>query len=352
MQKTPILLFVGGFLGAGKTTLISRAAEILERRGMRVAVITNDQDSGSVDARFVAAQGLQSREIAGGCFCCRFSDLLDAADRFRDYAPHVIFAEPVGSCIDLSATILQPLKADYREAYRLAPLTVLIDPLLAEQAYCGGLEAEREYLLRQQVSEADLVCATKRDVYPDSSHSPVPIDFHLSGRTGEGVEDWLDEVLGMRRVAGARLLEVEYGRYAEAEAALGWLNLHADVELDEPLSPGAFAGPLFDELDRDFTERRIAIAHLKMFDRTTTGYIKATICTNGDEPRPEGDLTAEPARQHEFAINVRALGEPEDLREIVHRVLAGVKGSIAIRHLGAFRPPPPKPEQRFDYVVS
>ena len=319
---------------------------------MRVAVITNDQDSGSVDSRFVEAQGMRAREIAGGCFCCRFSDLLDAADRLRAYEPDVIFAEPVGSCIDLSATILQPFKADHRDGYRLAPLTVLLDPMLAERAYGGGLDAEREYLFRQQVAEADLLCVTKRDVYPDAGDIPVPVDFHLSGKTGEGVEEWLDEVLGMRRVAGAQLLEVEYGRYAEAEAALGWLNLHADVELNEALSPAAFAGPLFDELERIFTERNIRVAHLKMFDRTPTGYLKVSICANGDEPRPEGDLMAEPARQHELAINVRALAEPEDLRSVVNRVMAEVEGSVTMRHLGAFRPSPPKPERRFGHVVS
>src|SRR5579875_2465759 len=114
MAKIPILVFVGGFLGAGKTTLIARAATILEGRGLRVAVITNDQDDGSVDAQFTAARGMQAQESAGGCVCCRFSDLLDAADRFKAYDPDVIFAEPVGSCIDLSATILQPLKAEHR----------------------------------------------------------------------------------------------------------------------------------------------------------------------------------------------------------------------------------------------
>lgn len=351
-MTAPVLAFVGGFLGAGKTTLISRATGILEQRGMRVAVITNDQDRGSVDSKYAAARGMQAAEIGGGCFCCRFSDLLDAADRLRAYEPDVIFAEPVGSCIDLSATILQPLKAGYWEEYRLAPLTVLVDPLLAARAYRDGLDPEREYLFRQQVLEADLLCVSKRDLYPEIGGLPVPVDLRLSARTGEGVEEWLDEVLGMRRVAGARLLDVEYGRYAEAEAALGWLNVHADVALDEPLSPAAFAGPLLEELDRLLTEKSIAVAHLKVFDRTEAGYVKATICANGEEPKPEGDLTAEAARHHELAINVRALGEPADLQRIVKQAVDGVRGVVTIRHLGAFRPPPPKSEQRFDRVVS
>jgi hypothetical protein len=352
MAKTPVLVFVGGFLGAGKTTLIARAAAILDARGMRVAVITNDQDNGSVDAQFTAARGMQAQEIAGGCFCCRFSDLLDAADRFREYDPDVIFAEPVGSCIDLSATILQPLKAKHREAYRLAPLTVLVDPMMARQAYAGELDADREYLFRHQIAEADLLCVTKRDRYTDAPALPVPVDFWLSAESGEGVDAWLEDVLGERRVAGAKLLEVEYGRYAEAEAALGWLNLHADVELQEAASPASFVGPLFDELHRMFTDAGAAIAHLKVFDRTATGYLKATICANGDEPRPEGDLMADPTQKHELAINVRAVADPVELQGMIERALDDVKGSVTIRHLRAFRPPPPKPEQRFDRVIA
>jgi G3E family GTPase len=38
----PWVVIVGGFLGAGKTTLILAAAEELERRGIRSAIILND----------------------------------------------------------------------------------------------------------------------------------------------------------------------------------------------------------------------------------------------------------------------------------------------------------------------
>ena len=67
-RETPVpkLILVSGFLGAGKTTLIVRAAEILLRRGVRVAVITNDQDAGLVDTRFTQAKSIPTEEVAGG----------------------------------------------------------------------------------------------------------------------------------------------------------------------------------------------------------------------------------------------------------------------------------------------
>ena len=124
-MTNPWLMPVGGFLGAGKTTLILAAARILSARGLKCAAIMNDQAGDLVDSAFTESQGLSTGEVTGGCFCCRFSDLIEAADQLRALSPDVIFMEPVGSCTDLSATILQPLKRDFAGYYRLAPLTVV-----------------------------------------------------------------------------------------------------------------------------------------------------------------------------------------------------------------------------------
>ena len=49
-MNAPILVLVGGMLGAGKTGLILEAARRLQGRGRRVGVITNDQGQNVVDA--------------------------------------------------------------------------------------------------------------------------------------------------------------------------------------------------------------------------------------------------------------------------------------------------------------
>lgn len=350
-HNIPALVLVSGFLGSGKTTLIVRAAAILRNRGLRVAAIMNDQDSGLVDTKFAEMEQMNAREVAGGCFCCRFSDLLDAADQLSAYRPNVIFAEPVGSCIDLSATILQPIKAFHRDTFRLAPLSVLVDPALANKVYGAEADPNVGYLFRNQLAEADLVCLTKSDLYSGTPVLPVPVDFTLSAKTGDGVENWLNEVLASTRIVGAHLLEVDYGLYADAEAALGWLNLHADVELFQPLSPAELAGPLLDKLDQSLTGAHITIAHLKVFDQTAAGYIKASICANGCEPVADGDLLCEPANRHELVINLRAIADPDELQNIVNHALGAIAGSVHVRYSGAFRPAPPEPEHRLSSVV-
>src|SRR6478672_13508341 len=106
---------------------------MLRQQGLRPAAILNDQGGELVDTAFARARDLAVSEVTGGCFCCHFSDFLDAASELSRYAPDVIFAEPVGSCTDLSATILQPLKSGFLDRYRLAPLTVLVDPSRAAE---------------------------------------------------------------------------------------------------------------------------------------------------------------------------------------------------------------------------
>jgi len=65
LRDRPTLVLVGGFLGAGKTTLLLRAARLLHDRGMRAAIITNDQGGALVDTRMAAAAGFDAGEIAG-----------------------------------------------------------------------------------------------------------------------------------------------------------------------------------------------------------------------------------------------------------------------------------------------
>ena len=74
-EQRPLIVLVGGFLGAGKTSLILAAARILEARGLRCAVILNDQGKELVDTSLAAAQRILAREVTGGCFCCRFGAL-------------------------------------------------------------------------------------------------------------------------------------------------------------------------------------------------------------------------------------------------------------------------------------
>src|SRR3954452_13568358 len=115
-------VMIGGFLGAGKTTTLTRLARHYLARGQRVGLVTNDQAQDLVDTNSLRAQGFPVAEVAGACFCCRFDDLVAKVESLRDSErPDVILAEPVGSCTDLVATVVQPLKDLCGERFLVAP---------------------------------------------------------------------------------------------------------------------------------------------------------------------------------------------------------------------------------------
>ena len=152
-------IMIGGFLGAGKTTAMLRLAEHCHAQGRRVGLITNDQSSGLVDTALVDSHGFPVEEITGGCFCCRFNSLIDAAERLTEAAkPDVFLAEPVGSCTDLRASVQYPLRRLYGDDYRIAPLSVLVDPIRAPRIL-GSSPARRS---RRKCSTSTTSSSKKR----------------------------------------------------------------------------------------------------------------------------------------------------------------------------------------------
>ncbi|HEX3685270.1 MAG TPA: GTP-binding protein [Bryobacteraceae bacterium] len=351
MSDKPTLVLLGGFLGAGKTTLILTAARLLSARGIRAAAILNDQGGDLVDTELVRRNGFAADQVTGGCFCCRFSDLIDAAERLKDFYPDVLLAEAVGSCTDISATTLQPLRLYYRRNFGLAPYTVLVDPMRAEECLSRP-DSDVAFLFQKQLAEADLVAFTRTDLY---SRFPVIPDCpirYLSPLTGEGVVAWLDEVLAIQIPAAGKVLEIDYEQYARAEAALAWLNCKARVTFESAQTPAAVVGPLLERLDEVFSARDIRLAHLKLMSDCAAGYVKASMIRNGATPLVEGVFDASAERQHELLLNVRAIAEPSALQRAVEQELYALAGAATIVSMQCFRPSPPQPQHRLGLMMS
>jgi hypothetical protein len=307
----PTIAVIGGFLGAGKTTLILAAARILQQRGVRAAVILNDQAGDLVDTRLVEAQSVPADQVTGGCFCCRFPDLIEALARVEAHAPEVIFAEAVGSCTDIAATTLRPLLRNYPDRYRIAPLTVVLHE--------RPTDADLQFLYDHQAAEADVVV-----------------------RRGDDAATWLGEILGGARVPAARRLQIDYARYAAAEAALAWFNARVTARARRAISPAMLVGPLLDALSASVPR----IVHLKLFTQCDSGYLKAALTANGEEPEIEGALDASPSMSHEIVLNIRALSGPEELNAIVEREFAALPARLTWHDVQCFRPGAPVPYLR------
>lgn len=365
MNVTPARYFmIGGFLGAGKTTAVAALAQRLVRDGLRVGLITNDQGSELVDTAMLRARGFATEEIPGGCFCCRFNSLVDAAGRLTEATrPDAFVAEPVGSCTDLVATVTYPLRRMYGDRFRIAPLSVLVDPVRAEQVF--GLAPARKfsdkvlYIWRKQAEEADLLVITKTDLLDEarlnrlrerlSQEFPGKEILAVSVRTGAGVDAWFNQVLHGEQTTRP-VMSVDYDLYAEGEALLGWLN--ATVRLEgSPFD----ANGLIRSLAEDLRQRLggAEIAHLKMTFSPDEGLgdIAAVSLVRSDYV-PELGLTLDgPAESGQLILNLRAEADPVDLRAAVEAAVAalpqGWSGLNArLEHAEQFRPGRPTPTHR------
>jgi G3E family GTPase len=231
-------VMVGGFLGAGKTTTLGRLARFYMDRGQKVGLVTNDQAEDLVDTQSLRSQGFPVEEVAGACFCCRFNDLLGKVDQLKSAGrPDVILAEPVGSCTDLVATVVQPLKDLYGERFSVAPYPVLFKPShglkILRNEPRAGFSPKAAYIFRKQLEEADAILINRIDELAPGqleeleglvkAQYPGVLVLRVSAKTGAGFEG-VTQLLDQQGNFGKRILDIDYDVYAEGEAELGWLN--------------------------------------------------------------------------------------------------------------------------------
>lgn len=359
-------IMIGGFLGAGKTTAILKLAEYLTAKGRRVGLITNDQSVGLVDTAMLASHGFPVEEITGGCFCCRFNSLVDAADKLAETSrPEVFIAEPVGSCTDLKATVSYPLRRMYGDDYSIAPLSVLVDPVRALRVL--GVEQGKAfsdkvlYVYDRQLEEAEIIVVNKTDLLtPDRlgrlrdalrQRYPQAEIMEVSARTGHGLDEWFARVADAEQQGGASM-NVDYEVYAEGEALLGWLNATVRFASDADLDGNAVVTHLARALARRLAAAEAEVAHLKMTLSPERGNDIAVInLTASDNPAELSHRLQGPLETGELIVNLRAEADPELLKQMVTESLAEVAAAFArlrleVEHLEHFRPGKPEPTHR------
>ena len=366
-------IMIGGFLGAGKTTAVARLARHLVDRGERVGLICNDQSSGLVDTTLLRSYGFDVAEIAGGCFCCRFDSLVEAAEKLTaSNAPDVFVAEPVGSCTDLVATVSYPLRRIYGDRFMIAPLSVLVDPIRCARIL--GLSKGRSfsskvaYVYRKQLEEANIIVVNKCDSIDDSLRTSLVDALRVenprsevvccSAREGTGLDDWFAR-LDVESADDVPTMSVDYDLYAEGEALLGWLNCTVGLAGSESFD----ANELLVKLTVRIRERLIAegceIAHLKAtldaLDRS--GSLSAISLVHGDGEPDLRESLADRIRSGRLIINLRAEGDPDTLRRLTEEALdhcaSTTNGlSITMEHMEHFRPSRPTPTHRVSVTAQ
>ncbi len=154
------LTVIGGYLGAGKTTLINRL--LGSDHGLRVLVLVNDFGAINIDAKLLVSASDDTIELANGCVCCTLgADLFVAIGQALDRRPRPDHLIVEASGIADPAKIAQVAKAEPELAY--APIVTVVDglhgPTLIDDPQIGPQ-------IKGQIACADWLAVSKTDAIP------------------------------------------------------------------------------------------------------------------------------------------------------------------------------------------
>jgi G3E family GTPase len=156
---------IGGYLGAGKTTLVNHL--LRESRGRRLAVLVNDFGALPIDADLIEGREGDTLAIAGGCVCCSFgSDLVAALRQIagRDPAPDHLLIEASGVALPAAVAAAATLVPGFANDGIV---------VLADAETVRGRAADR-YLgdtIERQLRDAGLILLTKPDLVDTSERA-------------------------------------------------------------------------------------------------------------------------------------------------------------------------------------
>jgi G3E family GTPase len=123
-MPTPLLL-ISGFLGAGKTTFLSKLLPCLGQAGLRPHLVINDYGQAEIDAAALAQLAATVRAINGSCVCC------ESQDAFLDLLAAETLSPSSVMLIETNGTtdpyeIIEALGLDARAARYASPLHVCV----------------------------------------------------------------------------------------------------------------------------------------------------------------------------------------------------------------------------------
>lgn len=352
------LILTAGFLGAGKTTAIVNAVAYLQDQGIRAAAICNDQGGLLVDTAYLRAQGIRTEEVSGGCFCCRFNQLetllksLDAAN-WQGF----VFAESVGSCTDLVATVIRPLQNLHPEIK--VSLSVFADAGLLYsrlQSRNLGFNNHVQYLYEKQLEEADILVVSKIDLIDTAKleqlkrllkhRYPSTQIIYQNSFSRDDIAAWLQATGSIKNTVRSTL-DIDYDEYAAGEAAMAWLDSSLEIVSSDARKACLL---LTEKFLQEIDNKEWSIGHVKFIFNINEQIFKLSATASGRDTFPLGEGWAD--NKICVLINARVCCHPDEIRHALEASIRAMDLSketdISIRSMSSFKPGYPIPSFRIE----
>lgn len=357
------LYLLSGFLGSGKTTAIHQACLQLMKKGLQVGVITNDQGAQLVDSAFIKSFQIPGREVVNGCFCCNYTQLETGIQSLKkENNPDIIFAESVGSCTDIIATVIKPLQQFHPELEIV--LSVFADAailLKTTESIPFCFDDDVNYIYEKQLEEADVLIVNKADLLNDKQLQslrdkankmflPKKILFQNSLKEKD-IQKWLITLADFNGSIHRNSLDINYDKYGTGEAKLAWLDGELEITTrgDNAVDVAVI---LINKLYHKIQHHQYPIGHLKFLIQAKDWQRKISF-TSLHEPEVRQTHSLMKFQQVHLLINARVQVLPEILKNIcqeaINETTKNKDAAILNKGLTAFQPGYPKPEYRIEH---
>jgi G3E family GTPase len=351
-------VLVGGYLGAGKTTLcMALARRLRSANGLQSAIIMNDQAGALVDTRFMSNAGFDVSEVLGGCFCGNMEEFVKSARHLvGSKRPDVIMAEAIGTSTNILANIIDPMRSMYPGEFSVAPLLVAVDGhraqcLLSRPDPLAGLGQRAIPLV--QVMEAEVVAVTKADMLDEKGRrdaiaivareAPTARVVLCSARTGEGIDE-LAQAIASTAMSSRAPLAMDSRFFDMEKADMGWYGCRAIITPEEEMDLSLFISSLTKAVASRLEVERIA--HLKVMIDSPGAALKASMV--------EGEVQVDMLRGSRFireegtlVLNARVRGAREALAaacaEALHSACGQCRCGMIVMEQTSLRPVPERP---------
>jgi G3E family GTPase len=325
---------IGGYLGAGKTTLMVTLARYLkERRQRAVAVITNDQGHVLVDTEFASGAGFDVKEIVGGCFCSTFPEFVkNARSIVQTSRPDVIIAEPIGTSTNILSSVVEPLRGQYPEEFSVAPFMVVVDATKAAR-----LEGSKRLIPSHQVKEAEIVLLSKVDLLdargeelavaamkllaPDAQVVPYSI------RSMRGIDEIAELVLSEAKSLKVRQSE-DHKRFAAEKSAMSWYSSTCRVLPSDRVDLYDLATSVLRAAAEAFPVDDLA--HVKVMITSPKVGVKMSLVADSvqtDGVRGSRYL----AEEGKLVVNARVMSSPKKLGDVMRAAVGALPANFTLR---------------------